>query len=242
MNAFNQFLNARSKREIFLFRILWICGCFCVCFEYFIYPAFLNFQSQKYSENLQSINHIQENLLEKFNQTYIPYTKVIEFTENATNSLTYFQSDDQNSLLSLQGTIQTDRFFSLLEKLSSPALLICSFSLDAQGAFSLVLKDQRIQALSSPSVLYSSPQELYEKFFFNAPKLFPFYFYVPAQSKISLNLEAILNQKAKINGTWIGIKEEIEGYKLQEIYPYFVVLHKDSQILKLYLREKRVFQ
>lgn len=240
MKKLSSFINARSKREIFLFKLLWVCGCFFVCFEYFIYPSFLNFQTYQNSKNLQSPYNTQEieDFLTHFNATSLPFSKIQEMI--SAQSIAESKQENQEYNYNFEGVIQSDKFFSLLQSLSSPALLVTSFSLNHQGNFSLSLKNQKITTLSPIAPLLSSPKDLFTKFTtpkFNAPK-----FYTPPKPTITLTLEAIFNQKAKINGVWIKKQESVQGYILKEIHPHFILLQKDSQTLKLHLKEKRIFQ
>lgn len=242
MNFLSSFISARSKREVLLFKILWICGCFFVCFEYFAYPYFLKFQAYKYSKTIQPNFKAQEieDFLLYFNSTSLPCSQLIEFIQNNAQSIQEINNKDTSSLLYIQGEINIPQFFFLLQKLASPTLLIQEFSLDYQGVFSLVLKNQKINTLYSPTPLKSSPQEILDQF--STPQISLLSFYIPPQSKIIFILEAIFNQKAKINGVWISLGESIEGYILQDIQPHFVILKKDSHSLSLQLKEKRIFQ
>lgn len=240
MKILSSFINARSKREILLFKLLWVCGCFFVCFEYFIYPNFLNFQAYQNSKNLQSPYNTQEieDFLIHFNATSLPFSKIQEMI--SAQSITESKQKNQECNYNFEGLIQSDKFFSLLQSLSSPTLLVTSFSLNHQGNFSLSLKNQKISTLSPITPLLSSPKDLFAKFTtpkFSAPK-----FYTPPKPTITLTLEAIFNQKAKINGVWIKKQESIQGYILKEIHPSYILLQKDSQTLKLHLKEKRIFQ
>ncbi len=51
--------------------------------------------------------------------------------------------------------------------------------------------------------------------------------------KKHLKLEAIINNKAVINGKMLSIGENISGYKLIEIYDNYVILKKGNKFLKL---------
>lgn len=244
MKALISFINKRSAREIILFKILWICGCFFVCFEYFAYPSFLNFQAHKDSKNPKTIDNIKEakDFLTHFNHTSLPPKKILQIIQENTQSIQEIDNQSKNSTLCIKGTIQPPHFLPLLQKLSSPALFIQSFYLDSKGDFSLIIKDQKITTLSPLQPLQTSPQEIFNRFStpkFSMPSLI---FYTPLSPEPPLTLEAIFNQKAKINGVWIGLEENIQEYTLKEIHPHFIVLEKNSQLLKLYLKEKRIFQ
>lgn len=246
MNPLCRFINERSKREIFLFKILWLCCCFFVSFEYFAYPSFLKLQAYNHSKALQSNLNPQEiqEFFTHFNSTSLPYVKIIEILQKNTDVISKIQSQDEktNYEISLQGKTDSKQFFSLLKKLTSPALLVSSFSLDSTGEFSLSLKNQQIFSLSPPTPLQVLPQQIFDKFSTPTETNIHFVFFTPSQPRSTLVLEAIFNNKAKINGVWLKIGETIENHTLTEIYPHSVILHQDSHPLTLYLRQKRIFQ
>lgn len=243
MNLLTLFINKRSKREILLFKILWICCCFFICFEYFAYPSFLSFQAYKHSKNLKSVydNKEIEDFLSYFNHTSTPHEKLLQTIQDNTLSIQEINNKDAKHILFVQGTIHPTLFFPMLQKLSSPTLYIQSFSLDSTGDFSLTLKNQKITTLSPSTPLKASPQEIFDKFSIPISS-FAFNFYIPPKPQNVLILEAIFNQKAKINGLWIGLGENIQGYMLKEIHSHFITLEKDSKPLNLHLKEKRILQ
>ena len=57
--------------------------------------------------------------------------------------------------------------------------------------------------------------------------------------EVKLELSAILNDKAFINGSWISVDESVEGYVLQYIGAKGVVLRKKNKIKKLLLHGER---
>jgi len=65
-------------------------------------------------------------------------------------------------------------------------------------------------------------------------------FVIPVKTEeISLNLHAILNEKAYINDNWKSIDDAIGGYRLKYIGKKGVVLRNGNQIKKLFLHEER---
>lgn len=243
MNTLATFIGKRSQREILLFKLLWIIGLFYVCFEYFAYPYFLNFQAHKHS--LQSLHNSQEveEALIQFNQTSIPYTKLLSLLQSKAQTFTKIQSSNEknNYEISLQGIGNPDLFFPLLHSISSPSLLIISFSLHSNGEFYLNLKDQKILHLQPASPINLSLKQILQKFQLTyTPNAFSFY--TLPKPEPSLNLEAILNNKAKINGVWLRSGGEIKGHILQKITPHSVTLSKENRSIKLYLKEKRILQ
>lgn len=242
MNAIKAFINKRSKREILLFKLLWITCCFCVCFEYFAYPSFLRFQAHKYSLKTQYNSQEIEDFFTHFNQTSLPYTQLLSVIQNHSQTLTKIQSKNEKSNyeITLEGISNPQSFASLLHSIASPSLLISSLFIHSNGAFKLDLKNQKILSLSPITSTNLYPQEIFDKF--TLPNLSPLPLYTTPKPKLSLNLEAILNNKAKINGIWLKSGEELQGYILQTITPHSVTLHKDSHTFKLYLKEKRILQ
>ena len=61
----------------------------------------------------------------------------------------------------------------------------------------------------------------------------------PDKIEVKLSLHAILNHKAYINDTWIGIDDSIMGYKLKYIGRKGVVLRNENDIKKLFLHENK---
>lgn len=57
-----------------------------------------------------------------------------------------------------------------------------------------------------------------------------------------LELEALLNQKAKINGKWLKKGERIKEYTLKEIQNNQVILKSKDALFQLRLKNKEVFK
>ena len=58
---------------------------------------------------------------------------------------------------------------------------------------------------------------------------------IPEKTDAKLTLHAIVNGKAYINDTWVGIEENIMGYTLKYIGKRGVVLRNGNNIKKLFL-------
>lgn len=201
MSAIDAFLEKRSKREIGLLKLLWITLCFFICFEYFIYPSFLQHSSKNPPSSYQEILDYHTTLSSKA----LNPEKILELIQSQSLSLS------QDDPLSFKGEIEKEKLFSLLHSLASPSLLITSFSLNHKGEFNLKVKPQN---LPSPSSLPpSSLEEVQKRFAYPLPPT-PI-FYTP--QKKNLTLQAIFNQKAKINGKWLEKGERIEGCELKKI-------------------------
>lgn len=221
MNRINAFLEKRSKREIWLLKFLWITLCFFICFEYFIYPSFLDFKlsSKTPSSNHQEILDYHAQLSSKA----LDPNKILELVQSQSLSLS------QDKSLSFKGKIQKEKFFPLLHSLASPSLLITSFSLNHKGDFTLKVKPQNL--LSPSSLPSSSLEEVQKRFAYPIP--YTPIFYAPQKKNPKLILQAVFNQKAKINGKWLERGEKIEGCELQKTTLRDAILFCNSHIIKL---------
>ncbi len=52
-------------------------------------------------------------------------------------------------------------------------------------------------------------------------------------------LQAIFNDRAKINGRWYKLGSKIEGFKIVAIRENYVILQRGNKTLKLFLHKKR---
>lgn len=223
MNAINTFLEKRSKREIWLLKFLWITLCFFICFEYFLYPSFLNFQ---HSFKIPPSNHqeIQDYHATLSSKALKP-ERILELIQSQSLSLS------QDEPLSFKGEIQKEKLFSLLHSLASPSLLITSFSLNHKGEFTLKVTPQNL--LSPSSLPPSSLEEVQKRFIYPLPPT-PI-FYTPQKKK--LTLQAIFNQKAKINENWLERGERIEGCELKKIISSSALLVCECQEVILEIKK-----
>lgn len=203
MNAIDTFLEKRSKREVWLLKFLWITLCFFICFEYFIYPSFLQYSLKTPPSSYQEILDYHTTLSSKA----LNPEKILELIQSQSLSLS------QDDPLSFRGEIEKEKLFSLLHSLASPSLLITSFSLNHKGEFTLKVKPQNL--LSPSSLPSSSLEEVQKRFAYPLPPT-PI-FYTPQKKNPKLALQAIFNQKAKINGKWLEKGERIEGCELKKI-------------------------
>lgn len=221
MNAINAFLEKRSKREIKLLKLLWTALCFSICFEYFIYPSFLQLSSKNPPSNHQEILDYHATLSSKA----LKPEGILEFIQSQSLSLS------QDKPLSFKGEIKKEKLFSLLHSLASPSLLIASFSLNYKGDFTLKVKPQNL--LSPSSLPPSNLEEVQKRFTYPLPPT-PI-FYTPQKKK--LTLQAIFNQKAKINGKWLEKGERIEGCELKKIISNSALLMCECQEVILEIKK-----
>lgn len=221
MSAINAFLEKRSKREIKLLKLLWITLCFFICFEYFIYPSFLQLSSKTPPSNHQEILDYHSTLSSKA----LNPEGILELIQSQSLSLS------QDNPLSFKGEIEKEKLFSLLHSLASPSLLITSFSLNHKGEFTLKLKPQNL--LSPSSLPPFSLEEVQKRFAYPLPST-PI-FYTPKKKK--LTLQAIFNQKAKINGKWLEVGERIERCELKKIISSSALLVCECQEMVLEIKK-----
>ena len=236
MRSFDDFFAKRSQREIILFKLLWLVLCFFVCFEYFIYPSFLNLQAHKLSQDSQPNSQVIEEFFTSFNATSLSYNQALDLIHQHTLSITQSQSQDEraNYTISLKGKIEPESFFTLLYALSSPTLLINSFALDSKGDFSLTLKNQKILNLSPPTFTPLKLEQIKQKF--SPPTFATLHFFKAQKPKTTLHLQALFNQKAKINHTWLSLGEKIQDCTLKEIASYSATLLCGNQSVVLEIK------
>lgn len=215
---FEHFLNQRSEREMFLCKICFLLICFWIAWESGGERAF-----ERYFQNSSLEDTLQPT-------PFLGYFEAQELITKSSNLINFSQSDISQNTFTLKTQGKIEDFFALLNTLKTyPTLKITAFFLDSKGEFSLTLQGENTQtyahtsSILSPSFSLKSPwsQEVVQ----NSPLL----------------LEALLNQKAKINGRWIRIGEKISGYTLQAIQDNSVVLQNPNHTLTLHLRE-RIFK
>jgi len=56
---------------------------------------------------------------------------------------------------------------------------------------------------------------------------------------VQFRLSGIVNDKAYVNNRWIGIGDEIYGYKLSEIIDDGIVMIQDKHTIKVFLKKNR---
>ena len=61
----------------------------------------------------------------------------------------------------------------------------------------------------------------------------------PTKVIVLFRLSGIVNDKVYVNNRWIGIGDEIDGYKLSEIIDDAIVLIQDKRTIKVFLKKNR---
>lgn len=159
------------------------------------------------------------------------------------------EEEDSSYIVSLIGNAPLEdllAFLSFLENLSMIHLL--SFEVLKNGDFKLSIKNHSINSTLSPDnslspafVLQQIRQSLQkEKLSFSF--LNPSSQSIEAPTQSSLELQALLNQKAKINGKWLKEGELIEGYRLEKIQNGQVLLQSNDSFIQLKLKNDQVFE
>lgn len=59
------------------------------------------------------------------------------------------------------------------------------------------------------------------------------------QSVEKISLKGIVNSKAYINNTWVGLNDEVEGYKVVSITSNSVLLKREDRTKELFLKNKK---
>lgn len=203
------FLHQRSLREIFLFKLCFVIVCIFIAWESGVEQA-----SRRYF-----LHAPQEEIPTPL--PHLSYFEAQDLITKASNLINFSQSDatQENYMLETRGKIEDKKFFSLLNTLKNyPALKISAFSLNKSGEFSLILHGDNLQTYAPPSLILTPSSTLLS----------------PWKSASTQNLhfvlEALLNQRAKINGIWIDLGEEISGYRLQDIQSDCVILKNHNEI------------
>lgn len=211
------YLYKRTPREILLAKIFFIFLCIFIAWNLGVDDAIKRyFQPKKIQESPSPIPY-----LSYFNaqELITKYSTLISFSQSDTGSAHY--------TLKTQGKIQDENFFSLLNILKTyPAIKINEFSLDEKGDFSLTLFGENSQTYALPSSILAHSIPLTSPWEGDEAPISP------------LVLQALLNEKVKINGQWLGIGDKISGYTLQEIKRNGVILKNRTHTLALHLREK----
>lgn len=190
----------------------------------------LNSQSLPWNETLQQINH------------YALKHKISIWNVNS-------QDEEGNYSLSISGYALFDQallFFDFIEQL--PLLHIQTLELSNSGNFSLTLKNHKIfpntsehHEVTLSQVLKSLRRTLYkDKLIFDLS--------IPAQQASQTSetpkfrLEAILNDKAKINGKWLKLYEKLDNFTLTSITSSSITLSSQNKQLTLKLYRRKIFK
>lgn len=59
------------------------------------------------------------------------------------------------------------------------------------------------------------------------------------QNVEKISLKGIVNSKAYINNTWVGLNDEVEGYKVISITSNSVLLKREDRTKELFLKSKK---
>lgn len=189
----------------------------------------LNSQSLSWSETLRQINH---------------YTRDHKITLWSIDS----QDEGHNYTLLISGNTSFYEAFTFLDFIEQlPMIHIQSFDLFDNGNFSITLKnhmifptDSKYPNLNTSSVIASVRKSLFkDQLSFYAP---------PSQETNTPNLEqnfqleAIFNNRVKINGIWLQINDTIEHFTLISINQDSVTLKSQTSQITLTLSKKSIFQ
>lgn len=211
------YLSRLTPREILLAKICFVSLCILIVWKLGVDDAIKRYfyptQSQETPSVIPYLSYFNaQELISK-------YSTLISFSQSDVG-LTYYT-------LKTQGKIENENFFSLLNVLKTyPTLKIDTFSLDEEGDFSLTLYGENSQTYALPSAILT-----YSTLITSPWK-------EEQTSPSPLILEALLNEKVKINSQWLEVGNKISGYTLQKINKDSVILKNQTHTLTLYLREK----
>ena len=197
----------------------------------------LNLQLQELSSllNLPSLQYSQA--LKQINQYALKH-QVRIWNLNSNNERANYE-------ISLSGSAKPARIFDFLHFIENlPLIHLQEFKITQNGDFSLTLKNHKILPLD-PSLLSQSSSNLTPQTLSAQLKdaLTKDKITLPSIQKQStpLKLEAIFNQKAKINGIWLQEGDELGEFKLTKIEENSVSLQSKDTKLKLGFKSKEVF-
>lgn len=156
------------------------------------------------------------------------------------------KDEDLNYEIFLSGNTSFENFFSFLDFVEKlPLIHIFSFEISKNGDFKLIIKNHQILSKLSPDSSLS-PDIVFQKIKQSMQKEELIFLnqnshQIGVSTQPPLELEALLNKKAKINGIWLKEGENIEGYTLKKIQNNQVLLQSKGKNIKLQLRKKRIF-
>ena len=200
----------------------------------------LNLQLQELSSllNLSSLQYSQT--LKQINQYALKHQLQI-WNLNSHN-------EKANYEISLSGNAKLVQVFSFLHFIENlPLIHLQEFKITQNGDFSLTLKNHKILPLTpsalshsqislTPQALSIQLQEALKKEKITIPSL-------QAKKKSTLpKLEAIFDQRAKIDGIWLKKGDKLREFELIAIGENFVSLRSKSSNFKLTLQSKEIFQ
>lgn len=190
-------------------------------------------------------------LIQTFNSQSLPIfatlKKINDYALSHQIALWQIDTEDENAnyQISLMGNSSLQDSLSFLNFVENlPLIHILSFEILENGDFKLAIKNHQIlsalppdDSLSPDFVLQHIRQAIQKEdliFSNQSPNQ------AQAPTQATLELEALFNQKAKINGLWLKEGERIEGYRLEAIQSNQVILKSEDATLKLQLK-KQIF-
>lgn len=205
--------------------------------------------------SLQETHNKLTSLIETFNAQSLPLFVTLKKMNNYAleHRIALWQIDtedeESNYRISLMGNAPMKDLLPFLDFLESlPLIHIASFEILDNQNFKLSLKNHSILSSLPPNSSLAL-DEVLEKIRVSLQReklIFPNSDPLPEPANHAnqsiLELEALFNQKAKINGQWFKEGESIEGYTLESIQDHQVVLKSKDAVLKLQLKEKQLFQ
>ncbi|WP_027327322.1 hypothetical protein [Helicobacter pametensis] len=223
------------------------------------YRLYLSSQPTSNLQNLQEAQSLNQNLkllIHTINNISISWSDALQKIHQYAlkHQISLWMIDPQNEggnySISISGNTDFQNillFLDFIEQL--PLIHLRSFQILHNGNFSLILQNHKIlsfppskEILTSQEVLSSLKNFLTKEtpqFIITSPS-------IPSPStpdtQHMLKLEAILNQKAKINGKWLQEGDWIDSFKLISIHKDFVILNRNHTQLKLSLPSKRIFE
>ncbi|MCE3047774.1 hypothetical protein [Helicobacter kayseriensis] len=195
-----------------------------------------------------------QELIQVLNSQSLPWSTTLKQINNyaRNHKITLWSIDSQdegrNYTLLISGNTSFYEIFSFLDFIEQlPMIHIQSFDLFENGNFSITLKnhmifptDSKHSNLNTSSVIASVRKSLLkDQLSFDTPLSEDADSQNPEQN---LQLEAIFNHRAKINGIWLQVNDTIGHFTLTSISPHSITLKSKNQEITLTLSKKSIFQ
>lgn len=212
-------------------------------------------QNKNIAQELSKTQHIHNKLTElvqTINSQSLPIFATLKRINDYAllHKITFWEVDTKdegsNYEISLAGNASFENFFSFLDFVEKlPLIHILSFEVLKNGDFRLVMKNHQILSKPPPDPSLSADIVFRQIRQAMQREELTFLDKSPPQGatlkQTTFELEALLNQKAKINGIWLKEGESIQGYTLKRIQNNQVLLESKENKLKLQLTKKRIF-
>lgn len=204
--------------------------------------------------NVQQLNLKLTTLIQTLNSQSLPIFAILKKLNDyaLTHKIALWEADtkEESSFyqISLVGNASLENLFSFLDFIENlPLIHLLSFEILKNGDFKLTLKNHPISLMPPPNTPLSPKLVLQQIRQTLQKEQLIFSFFNPSyESKLPkqsiFELEALFNQKAKINGKWLKKGETIQGYKLTKIYNNQVILQANDAFIQLQLKDHQVFQ